>query len=206
VAPVRIADHRCGTGYSGAINVASVTIYAEDCLLAGELELGQSRLSDLLNDRTGQLLLNVSATSLADRSIVELDELTIAADEILAVETGEGRGDPARRRRTRQFPLVVRIGPYVVRGYFHALPGADPVDSFRRRPAFVPLTDVRLEFTLGVDLARSHAATLLVNRELADSVEEGVDDAVDVPELPDQATDAKAKDFTYEVLVSDARD
>jgi hypothetical protein len=184
--------------------MASVTVYAEDCILSGDLMLGQSRLSDLLNDRTGQTLSNVSAMSLADRSIVDLDELTVSAEEILAVETDAGRGDQSRRRRTRQFPLVIRLGPYVARGYFHALPGADPVDSFRRRPAFVPLTDVRLEFTLGAELARTHASTLLVNRDLADSVDEGVDDSVELPELPiDQADPGKAKDFTYEVLVSD---
>ena len=184
--------------------MAFVTVYAEDCILSGELTLGPSRLSDLLNDRTDQTLVNVTATSLADRSIVEVQELTISGEEILAVETDDGRGDPARRRRTRQFPLVVRLGPYVARGYFHALPGADPVDSFRRRPAFVPLTDVRLEFGLGVELGRAHCSTLLVNRELVDSVEEGVDDAVELPDLPaDTRETGKAKDLTYELLVFD---
>lgn len=184
--------------------MAFVTVYAEDCMLSGELTLGPYRLSDLLNDRTAQTIVNVTATSLADRSIVDVPELTVSVDEILAVETDEGRGDPARRRRTRQFPLVIRLGPYVARGYFHALPGADPVDSFRRRPAFVPLTDVRLEFMLGIELARVHASTLLVNRELVDSVEEGVDDAVELPELPTDPKDAgKVKDLTYELVVFD---
>jgi hypothetical protein len=184
--------------------MASVTVYAEDCVVSGELELGPSRLSDLLNDRTEIQLVRVTARSLIDGSIVETDELHVAGDDLLAVEIEAGRGDPARRRRTRQFPLVVRFGPYVARGYFHALPGADPIDSFRRRPAFVPLTDVRLEYGVGTNLTRTHAGTLLINRELADSVDAGVDDAVEVPDLPvDELKDPKVKDFTYQVLISE---
>jgi hypothetical protein len=43
----------------------------------------------------------------------------IAADDILAVDANGPRGDPAKRRRTREDPIVAKVGPYIVRGCPH---------------------------------------------------------------------------------------
>jgi hypothetical protein len=183
---------------------ATVVVYAEDCVLSGTLDIGGARLSDRLNDRIDHVLTDVIVTSLADGHRLELPTLTVAGDEILAVDTAGPRGDPAKRRRTRQHPIAVKAGPYIVRGYFHALPGADPVASFARRPAFVPLTDAWLEFSLGDQPIRAQAGTLLVNRDATDWLQPVEDDEVALPAIPvATAGGPMVKDFTYQVLVSE---
>jgi hypothetical protein len=182
---------------------ARITVYAEDCLVSAIIELGQARLSDRLNDRVDHHLTAVEVTSLADGHRVELSELVIAGDDILAVDATGPRGDPGKRRRTRQYPIVAKVGPYIVRGYFHTLPGADPLASFGRRAPFVPLTDAWLEFAIAGQVQRPYSGALLVNRDTADWVETAADDEVAPPEIPVESSDAPlVKDFTYQVLVS----
>jgi hypothetical protein len=186
-----------------AAGAARITVYAEDCVLSATIELGQARLSDLLNDRVDHRLTDVEVTSLEDGHRVDLAELVIAADDILAVDATGPRGDPGKRRRTRQYPIVAKVGPYIVRGYFHTLPGADPLASFGRRAPFVPLTDAWLEFAIAGQILRPYSGALLVNRDAADWVDTAADDEVVPPEIPVKASNAPLiKDFTYQVLVS----
>jgi hypothetical protein len=181
----------------------SVIVYAEDCVLSGLIKTGESRLSDQLNDRVDHLLTEVEITSLADGHRIELPELVIAGDEILAVDATGPRGNPEKRRRTRQHPIVAKVGPYIVRGYFHALPGADPLASFGRRAPFVPFTDAWLEFAIAGQTQRPYSGALLVNRDTADWIDTVADDEVALPEIPVEASEAPlVKDFTYQVLVS----
>jgi hypothetical protein len=182
---------------------ARITVYAEDCVLSATIELGQARLSDLLNDRVDHRLTDVEVTSLEDGHQVELPELVIAGDDILAVDAAGPRGDPAKRRRTRQYPIAAKLGPYIVRGYFHTLPGADPLASFGRRAPFVPLTDAWLDFAIAGQIVRPYSGALLVNRDAADWVETASDDEIAPPEMPVESPDAsRIKDFTYQVLIS----
>jgi hypothetical protein len=182
---------------------ARITVYAEDCVVSASIDLGQARLSDLLNDRVDHQLTDVEVTSLEDGHRVELPELVIAGDDILAVDATGPRGNPEKRRRTRQHPIVAKVGPYVVRGYFHALPGADPLASFGRRAPFVALTDAWLEFSIVDQVLRPYSGTLLVNRDAADWIDTAADDEVAPPDIPVESSDAPlVKDFTYQVLVS----
>jgi hypothetical protein len=184
-------------------DAARITVYAEDCILSATIDVGQIRLSDLLNDRVDHRLTDVEVTSLEDGHCVELPELVIAGDDILAVDATAPRGNPEKRRRTRQHPIVAKVGPYVVRGYFHALPGADPLAAFGRRAPFVPLTDAWLEFALAGQVQRPYSGALLVNRDAADWVDTAADDEVAPPEIPVKTSGAPlVKDFTYQVLVS----
>jgi hypothetical protein len=184
-------------------NAARITVYAEDCVLSAMIELGQARLSDLLNDRVDHRLTEVEATSLEDGHRVQLPELVIAGDDILAVDATAPRGNPEKRRRTRQYPIVAKVGPYVARGYFHTLPGADPLASFGRRAPFVPLTDAWLEFSIAGQVQRPYSGALLVNRDTADWVDTAEDDEVAPPDIPVESSGAPlVKDFTYQVLVS----
>ncbi len=82
------------------------------------------------------------------------------------------RGDAARRRRTMPQHLAIKMGPYKVRGFFHALPGADPVEALRRRKAMVPITDARIEYTFRGERRETRVDTLIVNREQIDWVEQ----------------------------------
>jgi hypothetical protein len=185
-------------------STASVIMYAEDCILSGLIQIGESRLSDQLNDRVDHLLTDVEVTSLEDGHRLTLPDLVIAGDDIMAVDATGPRGDPEKRRRTRQYRIVAKLGPYTIRGYFHTLPGADPLASFGRRAAFVPLTDAWLEFSLAGETMRADAGTLLLNRDTADWVQTVADDEVAPPDIDVPDPDAPlVKDFTYEVHVDE---
>jgi hypothetical protein len=76
------------------------------------------------------------------------------------------------------------MGPYKVRGFFHALPGADPVVAFRRRKAMVPLTDARIEYTFHGERRETRVDTVIVNREQIDWVEALLPSQVEFPDGP----------------------
>jgi hypothetical protein len=71
---------------------------------------------------------------------------------------------------------VVRAGSYLIAGHLHAEPGADPLESLRRRPAMVPLTDAWLEYWPDGSPRRHGVGTIIVNREAADTIELVTDD------------------------------
>jgi hypothetical protein len=157
--------------------------YGEDCILSGRAVLDADRLSDMLNDHDEYLVSGLSVTRFDDPSPFELDdEIAIPRDEIYLVHASGPRGDAARRHRTTPQHLAVKVGPYKVRGFFHALPGADPVVAFRRRKAMVPLTDARIEFTLHGEPQQVTVGTLIVNREQVDWVQTMLPSEADFPE------------------------
>jgi hypothetical protein len=187
--------------------------YGEDCVLSGRLAMPADRLTDLLNAHDQYVLVDVLVERLADGSAIEVHELAISRDEILVVHATGPRGNPSRRQRTRQHPIAVRLGPYEVRGYIHALPGSDPIDSLRRRNPMVPLTEAWVEYSAGGTVQRRHVSSLVINRELMDWAVEASDEEIQLPELPvsDEDRGPLVKDFTGLVLADvdpdlDARD
>jgi len=157
--------------------------YGEDCILSGRAVLDADRLSDMLNAHDEYLVSGLSVTRFDDRSPFELDdEIAIPRDEIYLVHASGPRGDAARRHRTMPQHLAVRIGPYKLRGFFHALPGADPVVAFRRRRVMVPLTDAQIECTLRGERREIKVDTVIVNREQIDWVQTMLPTQVEFPE------------------------
>ena len=97
----------------------------------------------------------------------------------------------------RQHPLEMQVGPYRVRGYLHALPGSDPVASLRHRRVMVPLTEAWVEHAIDGEIQRRHLTAVLVNRNQIDSVAEGVDEDIEMPDVPfDTHKGPLLKDFT----------
>jgi hypothetical protein len=89
------------------------------------------------------------------------------------------------------------MGPYQVRGYLHALPGADPVQAIRRRQPMVPLTDAWIEFPPSSGRERRRVGTVVVNREQIDWIVPAIDHEVEMPDLPLSAEKGPLlKDFT----------
>ena len=175
--------------------------YAEDSVVTGHIRLDGARLSDLLNDHDQFELVGVQVESLAGDRTLEVQDIVVGRDELLAVQALGPRGERERRIRTRQHPLAIRLGPYHVRGYLHALPGVDPIASFRHRKPMVPLTDAWVEFELGGVRQRRRAGTFLVNRQQVDWVIEADEAEVDMPGLPVQpAKGALVKDFTGDIV------
>ncbi|HEX5148437.1 MAG TPA: hypothetical protein VFW02_05105 [Candidatus Limnocylindrales bacterium] len=159
--------------------------YGADCILSGRAVLDADRLSDMLNSHDEYLVSGLSVERFDDETPFELDdEIAIPRDEIYLVHASGPRGDAARRHRTMPQRLAIKMGPYKVRGFFHALPGADPVLAFRRRKAMVPLTDGRIEYTFHGERRETTVDTVIVNREQIDWVEAVLPTQTEFPEGP----------------------
>jgi hypothetical protein len=164
-----------------------------------DLSLSAERLSDLLNGQETFELFDVLVEDLTGTDPMEAGEVDVARDEILLVHAGGPRGNPGRRQRTRQHPIVVKIGLYEVRGYVHALPGSDPLASLRRRKPMVALTDAVIEFVVASAPQVRRASVVIVNRDAVDWIVEGHDAEVVMPEMPVDSSGLLLKDFTGDV-------
>lgn len=159
--------------------------YGEDCILSGRAVLDADRLSDMLNDHDEYLVSGLVIERFDEIAPFELDdEIAVPRDEIFLVHASGPRGDASRRHRTMPQRLALKMGPYKVRGFFHALPGADPVVALRRRKAMVPLTDARIEYTIHDQRREVMVDTVIVNREQIDWVEAVQPNQVEFPEGP----------------------
>jgi hypothetical protein len=174
--------------------------YAADCRIFGQFAPAPGRLSDLLNSHDEYELVDVQLESLADGHVLSTPVVLAARDELIAVHTSGSSGPRARRTNTRPWPIVIRSEPYLIRGYLHVLPGADPIASFRHRKPMIPLTDAWIEYMLAGKPQRLFLGTVVVNRELVNSFMLSVSAEVEPPELPAGAVGPLTKDFTGTVL------
>lgn len=142
------------------------TAFARDCLVGGTLRLDADRLTDLLNAADEVELVDIVCLGL-DGGVVGTDRATIRRSELLAVKAGDPRGSPAHRHRTRQTAMQVSTGPYLITGYAHSRPGADPMIDIGRRPPMIPLTDATISYEVDGVVRREDASTLIVNRDAA---------------------------------------
>jgi len=189
VAPERAA--------SRASQQVEFVAYGEDCLLSGVVRLASDRLTDMLNDHDEYQLVDVLVEELAGGRAVEVKEVLVRRDELLLIHAAGPRGNQDRRHRTRSHPVAIQIGPYHIRGYLHALPGADPVQAIRRRKPMVPLTDAWIDFASAAGRQRRRVGTVVVNREQIDWIVPAIDDEVEMPDMPLSAEKGPLlKDFT----------
>lgn len=176
--------------------------YTEECRLYGRIGLDGERLTDMLNELDEIVLFGVMVQSLTDDRAYEVDEIAVARDDLVVVEATGPRGNPNRRVRVRPHPIGARLGPYLVRGYVHITPGADPLLAVRRKRVMVPLTEATIEYQSGGTQIRRQSSTLIFNRELADWILPTVDEAIEFPDLPISIDrGGLAKDFTGQLLL-----
>ena len=177
--------------------------FAEDCLVAGYVRLAADRLTDMLNEHEDLELFDVFVEDLATGRGMEATEMIVSRKELLAIHAVGPRGNQGRRRRMRQHPVAIQVGPFHVRGYLHALPGSDPIASFRTRRQMVPITDAWVEYTTGSTRQRRRVGTLIVNSHLVNWIVEAVDDEVEMPDIPlsAYAYGPLVKDFTGQLHV-----
>ena len=162
--------------------------YAEDCLLFGRTILGSGRLSDMLNDHDEYVLAGVTVERFDGGEAMTVDEVVVGREEIILVHASGPRGDVDRRHRTSQHHMAMQLGQYQVRGFYHAMPGSDPRAAIRRRRIMVPLTDVRIEYTIGGEAREVRVDTVILNRDHIDWLEAVEPDRADFPAGP-QRTD-----------------
>ena len=143
--------------------------FADDCRVEGRVDLEDARLADLLNRKETLVLRHVTLVSMADGHSRQFRRLEIQRDELdIVVATGP-RGDPSRRLATRPSGVALKLGPYQAEGYMHAPPTAT-VRGLNHRPSMVALTDAVLEYSFNNETHSQRYETLLVNRDLADSL------------------------------------
>ena len=181
--------------------LVEIVAYAGDCILAGRVRLEGERLTDMLDETETIQLIEVRVDPLDGSASTELAELAVDRDELLLVHTAGPRGHSGRRRRTRQHAVAVSVGPYEVRGYVHALPGADPLTSIRGRRAMIPITDAHIDFHVGSERHRLPAGVVLINRDHIEFLSHARDVGADMPDMPvaDQQG-VLLKDFTGNVF------
>ena len=183
-----------------AIPLVELTIFSGDSLAHGQLALSARRVTDLMNDHEAFEFVDTSLKSLDDGHHLTVPAVTIAREEIFAVAVSGPRGDPVRRTRTRAMPIELHIGRYDVTGNIHAMPGTDPIASFRRRKVMVPLTEATIEYDSSAGRIRSHFNTILINSLLVDWIAAATRSDVRPPELkPDLSGRSLARDFTPEL-------
>ncbi len=172
--------------------------YAEDCRLFGHVRLAGDRLTDMLDTYDEYVLVDVLAESFDTGRVVETAEVVVRREELLAVEASGPRGRAERRVRTRQHPLGLKAGPYLVEGYLHASVGVDPLVALRRRGSMVPITDARIAYVSGGLHRLRDAVTILVNRAHVDWIAPATEgDTVAFPDVPVRTeTGPLLKDFT----------
>jgi uncharacterized protein YbaR (Trm112 family) len=141
--------------------------YAADCRVYGQVDIGESRMTDALNASPVLHIQGARVESLENRRVVEMPELSVAYDELCAVVANGSRGDIERRLRTRATRVEIDLGPYHIEGAVHGTPASDPVVASFRRASWVPLTEVTVTYTAGEDAQSDRITTLIVNRDLA---------------------------------------
>lgn len=137
--------------------------WAEDCVVRGEVDLADGRLSDVVNELDILTFTAASLEALEDGRTVDVGELEVERRDLHLIEVRGRRGDPIRRLRTVEERVVLEVGPFTVTGNLHRPPNTQPMAALSRWSRFVPVTDA--VFRPGPDAPERHEDVLLVNRE-----------------------------------------
>jgi hypothetical protein len=167
--------------------------YGEDCILSGRTVLDGDRLTDMLNGHDEYALIGVTVERFDGGSPMQVDELVVGRDELWMVHASGPRGDAARRHRTSLQYVAMKMGPYKVRGFYHATPGTDPVTAIRRRKVMVPITDVRIEYMIHGGTREDRVDAVIVNRELIEWIETIEPDRAAFPDHVKRTAKAQAQ-------------
>ncbi|MFN8631452.1 MAG: hypothetical protein U0838_14395 [Chloroflexota bacterium] len=155
--------------------------WAGDCVVRGDVSIGDGRLSDHVNQVELLTFFGATLDSLDDGHQVQVDELEVERYELHIIEVAGHRGDPSRRLRTVPERVFMQVGPFEVTGNLHRPPSAAPLASLARWMRFVPMTDVEFRYA-GSDEAATKREVVLVNRERIARTEPVVAVPVFIPE------------------------
>jgi hypothetical protein len=182
-----------------------LTAYAEDCSFTGELALSADRLSDFLTSTVEFEVANVTFRALDDGHVVEAGSAAILRDDLYVTLASEPRGREDMRIWTRQYPVLARVGPYVVRGYLHAPPTIDPLKMASRRP-IVALTSGRITYTEAGSPVEIEAETVLINSARIEALEPATSEEVNARPIQDAepAPDGALENLSVQVEGSSA--
>ena len=144
-------------------------VYLQAAVVRGVLETNQDRLSNYLVVRQGEEVFSLKDATLemfsgkpvsvgADEYLVYLQEVLLIAD--LSSEAGVARsGMGAFYVQKDRSKALLSVGPYVLRGNVHLLPGSALHDLLMEKSQFLPVTEATL-----IDRQDVGPRTYLVNR------------------------------------------
>ena len=139
------------------------------------------RMSDVLNEDLRVLLSRVAVLPHAGGLPGRAQEISLPRDDVYIVHLGGPRGDRELYRTTIQTPLGMRLGPYLVRGFHHTLPGAASMVVWPRERVMVPLTDAWIEYPMRQRRVPVRVPAIAVNRLLVDWVTVAPYDTFEAP-------------------------
>jgi hypothetical protein len=174
--------------------------YADDYTVHGDVALDTDRLAEFLEATHDIDVDNLDLRALDDGRQHHLPSGLIRREELCAVTATGPRGRIDRRLRTRAYPMRVEVGPYLVVGYFQALPTADPWTMVQRRQ-IVALSPARISFDVAGDRVEETHDALLLMRVKIDSLEEATDGDVALDQGLDDAigVERDAEDMPVDV-------
>jgi hypothetical protein len=128
-----------------AVMREQLVAWAEDCQVRGEVDLGEGRLSDQVNELEVVTFFGATLAALDDGRELEIDEVEVERRELHVIEVHGRQGDPERRLRTFKDPVMLQVGPYTVRGSLHRAPVSQPLAALASWNRFIPVTDVTMD-------------------------------------------------------------
>jgi len=173
--------------------------FASDCTVSGEIALQTDRLSDFLASTVEFEVASPQFRALDDGRTVTADSCAIERDDLCLILATGPRGQAERRLWTRQHPVRVRVGPYVVIGYLHAPPTIDPFRTTDRRP-IVALTSCIVGYVAQGETVWMEAEGVLINTAKIDNLETATPEDIGLAKSLETATAAAApgaKDMTH---------
>jgi uncharacterized protein DUF6812 len=144
-------------------------VYLHAAVVRGVLETNQDRLSNYLVVRQGEEVFSLKDATLemfsgkplsvgADEYLIYLQEVLLIAD--LSSEGGVARSNmEALYVQKDRSKALLSVGPYVLRGNVHLLPGSALHDLLMEKSQFLPVTEATL-----IDRQDIGPRTYLVNR------------------------------------------
>ena len=78
--------------------------------------------------------------------------------------------------------LQLSVGPYLVLGRIHLLPGQDPMQNVLQRDPMIPLTDATIAYTVAGTVVARDITTIIVNRHLVEWITATDDEASIFPD------------------------
>ena len=173
------------------------TAYADDCTVSGALAIRTDRLSDFLASTVEFEVASPSFRAHDDGRTVTAESCAVERDDFCLILATGPRGRRERRLWTRQHPVRLRVGPYVVIGYLHSPPTIDPFRARDRRP-IVALTSSIVGYAAGDETVWTEAEAVLVNTSRIDHLETASEEDIGLARNLElrTAADARAKDMT----------
>jgi hypothetical protein len=170
---------------------------ADDCTVTGEIALTGDRLSDFLASTTEFEVEHAALLALDDGRRVEAESLAVLREDLCVIAASGPRGRADRRLWTRQYPVRMRVGPYVILGYLHAPPTIDPMRTTDRR-AIVALTESVVEYASAGAPVRMESEAILVNAAKIDVLEPASEQDLGLAKhlATEMTEDPRAKDMT----------